>query len=690
MDDYESDSDNDDEDDVIDISSGTEDTPIMSKSQKTSTGKLSLPPCNTLGRRDHIAELTVSTGEILNSNPVDESKCSEMSFVTASENSVKHLTSTSIFDEIPSIQSEDKDVLITDLVTTVQNDTVEDVDAVTPVHINLDTAEYVGLVAPVESADLNAAAEQIEKCIPSADFIGVVNLDQYDVTELSQNQVTITYELQENLLTGNDINDQVTQYTVEYANHDDFVSSDLNNAIFHPENIDTIEEPLIQPQSITSYTLADVNNLTEGGETLNNAVMESDTIEDTIPAVTELNCEIDEQINPDITTSDETLTSSKEAQASTEVTQFVSTTSDLNAGVFLDTVPFLDSVTASQQTQETEMLVETYDQLVTEITSDNLNEAVFDNQSEMEIVGAVAVEDDTTSETVDQQKESNVEVILDIDEILESAVVPDVQKNDEEMVQAEVVDVSQKPPTSVDAIKSSTAEEETKIQDTPKRRLRSNSTDTTVGTPTMLTRKRSGSFTPAKSSTVSQTAILKSESIPNIPNTSSASRMTRAKSEVKTPSNDDGASRAARSTRAKSELKTTSSGEHTALPVVDSMDLIETNPKKIKRTASSRANTPDKNSPATVQKSTRVTRSRTRSIAEDDDTASVASEVSHKSTTSRSTRSVRARSHVADDEDEATTSKKPTRTKSNVLPVISEDLSQEGEAESQSYADMRR
>lgn len=683
MDEYESDS----VDDVIDISSGsdeTDDLPSTSKIQKTSSGKVSLPPCNTLGRKDHIAEAT----ETKNTNPVDESKCSEMSFVTASENSIKHLTATSTFDQtVSSIHTEEKEILLG------EDAKVSDAAVVTTIQ-----------------SDLYGAEEQIEKILPSADFIGVVDVNQYDITELTQNQVTITYELQENLLTGNDINDEeVMEYTVDYAANTDYVNSDLNNALVHPENVDTIHEPIMQSEFVISsaFTITDPNNLTESGDNLNNAVIAG---LDTISAVTDSNCEMAEQVNTgkDLTTSDDTLVTSENELVSTEDTQFISTTSDLNAGIIVDTITLQESLTASQNAPETEIPVDTNDLHMTETTSGTLNQAILCNQSEAEFVETVeivAVESDTASKNVDdsehqptEDNQNNEEVVLDIDEILESAVVPDVQKNIVEKVEpVEEEDLSsQNSSTSVDALKKSIAESESKIQNTPRRRLRSNS-EASVPTPPKLTRKRSGSFTPLLPGD-----ILKSDTSDLV--ASPAPRRTRAKSEAKTSSVDDDASRTVRGVRAKSEMKTPTSDKPSLLPIVDSIEStsesIDAIPKKVRRSSTRSINSPAKTPDAgTPQKSTRVTRSRTRSIAEDDDNASIASETSFKSTTStvskasRSTRNTRARSHVDDDADDnnspATTLKK-TRSKAKHLPVISEDLTQESEAEIPSYADMRR
>lgn len=699
VDDYESDS----VDDVIDISSGTEDTadpPIISKITEASTSKLSLPPCNTLGRKDYTTEVT----DMKNANPIDESKCSDVSFLTASENSMKNLTATSTFDQaISSLDPEAKEVFTGEQVK------ISDFEVMTPVE-----------------SDLDNAVEQTEKYIPSADFIGVVDVSQYDVSELNQNhQVTITYELQEKMLTSTEMNEEGMEYTVEYATNNDFVSSELNNALLHADSVGIIEEPSLQTPLIVSSTdsAKGVSNLrqgvenvteggenlteggenltesgenfTEGGENLNNAVIAS---QDTILPVTDSIFEMTQQVitTKDITTSDATLIDTKNDNelVSAEDAQFISTTCDLNAGAIVDTITFQDSLTTSQNL----LLVDSYDQHVTESVSGNLNEAILCNQSEdgfiePEITGLTT---DTTNKIIDdahnQQTDDNEEIVLDIDEILESAVVPDVQKNNDEKVEPSDANVqSQNPPTSDDTLIKSIVEDENKIQKIPRKRLRSNSDAAVPTPPTIMTRKRSGSFTPAKNTTT----VLQSESTSNDSITSPAPRMTRAKSEAKILSIDESVSRTPRSTRAKSEIKTTTSDSIDS--TAESIDVI---PKKVKRTATrninSPANTPDAD---TVRRSTRVTRSRTRSIAEDDDTASIVSEISlisgrsEKST--RSTRNTRAKSLVtADDNDDSNESKatttKKSRTKAKILPVISEDVSQEGEAESQPYADTRR
>ncbi|KAG4065759.1 hypothetical protein HA402_012437 [Bradysia odoriphaga] len=735
VDDYESES----EDDVIDISSGTEDVPdppIKSKSQNTSADQFSLPPCNTIGKRDRFAEVSVPTDVFKSTIPKDESKCSGVSFMTASENSVKHLTEMTT----ASVHPEGND------------NSLKDIALETPVLHDFDNKE-----------------EKLEKDLPSDDFIGVLDVNQYGVTQLGQNQVTITYELQENLLDDNEINADGLGFTMDYGAQNDLVSSDLNNALLLPESF-TQTEPAVN----VSDTVSEVTDATEGTQNLNDAVIDSGDMVTAVPETQR--AVIEEKISGDkSTTPGDTLDQSQETLMASEL---ISTTCDLNAGIIVDTIPFPDTLATSQLPSETNSEIIAHDQNVTEVTtgyltdvtavdatevtSGNLNEAILCDQTE---TGFVEPMEDAAVEPVDQgmisqnieeaqdaqmqvteradelvlnkdetlQRPENVQgtrtqltegdgLVLNIDEILESAVVPEIQKVDEEIGQSQENDgglvpeiqkvdeenvqsqktdgglvpeiekedeendqpdmddvFSQTPSTSADALKKS-AESKIGLRNTPKRRLPSNS-ETVEIPPAKLTRKRSSS------------SMLAAETTPNQSTASPAPRITRAKSETKSVSSQPVK---ARGVRASSEIKATRSEEHPPLSKIDSMDSdgVDTITKKVKRAAgrnvSSPVNTPEGSS-------LRVTRSRTRSIAEDDDNVSVVSEVSQRSTrsatskTGRSTRSTRGKSNVAveESEDDGSSTSKKARAKPQILPSISEDLVQEETADSQ-YEDDRR
>ncbi|XP_037026893.1 protein ELYS [Bradysia coprophila] len=707
VDDYESES----EDDVIDISSGTEDVPdppIKSKGQNTSAGQFSLPPCNTIGKKDRFVEANVPADVFKSTIPMDESKCSDVSFMTASENSVKHLTEL----KTASLHPEEND------------SSLKDVALDTPVPHDFDNAE-----------------EKLEKDLPSDDFIGVLDVNKYGGTQLGQNQVTITYELQENLLDDNEINADGMGFTMDYGAQNDLVSSDLNNALLLPESFMQTE-----PAVNVSDTVSEVIGETEGTQNLNDAVIDS---QDTITAVPETQCAVIEEKSSDdkITTSGDTLIQSQEVSVASEL---ISTTCDLNAGIIVDTITFPDTLATSELPSETNSEVIAHDQNVTkvttgyladvsdvdatEVTSGILNEAILCDQTEtvVEPMEVAAVDQDMIGQNIEEDAQTQVTergdelvsnkdgilqrpedvqdtqaqfteegLVLNIDEILESAVVPEIQqiveenvqsqendgvlvpeteKRDEENGQQHIDDVfSQTPSTSADALKKS-AESKIGLRDTPKRRLRSNS-ETVETPPVKLTRKRSSS------------SMLSAASTPNESVASPATRITRAKSETKSVSNQPVRARGA---RASSEIKATRSEEHPPLSMMDSMesDGVDTITKKVKRAAgrnvSSPVNTPEGSS-------LRVTRSRTRSIAEDDDNVSVVSEVSQRSTrsatskTGRSTRSTRGKSNVAVDEgeDDGSSTSKKTRAKPLILPSISEDLIQEETADSQ-YEDDRR
>lgn len=683
VDDYETDSD----DDVIDISSGSEidhvDQPIICKSRKSPTVNLSLPPCNTLGKKAFMdtdvnvfnvpVDVSATTTEIVKTTPVDESKCSEISFLTVSESSVKHLASAHTIDS--PLQLDEKDVLVS-----------EDVQM---------SDAPITVVDPVEK-DSNNATELSE----------VINVDfnqQHAVAEtdlfLSQNEVAATFVLQDNLLSsiGDEMNPTDTPYVDD--THTDFVIGDLNTAVMHSENVDVTEETLTQSHS-------DVISPSQ----------------DTVSTLTEVKCDVAEVVdqNMDVVTSEETLIKSGEVSVSVEQlpdgTDFTSTTVDLNAAVLQDNTLLQDS---SQQTAVIEVLMDTYDQnIMVDSTSGNLNKAILLSQSclsESHAAPEMTMETNPTTTLVEEFNQQTEDVVLDIDEILESAIVPDVNQNDNENVQLQ--DVEQKPSTSADALKKSLSEEQSTT--TPKRRLRSNSLDVSGPDPVpgMLTRKRSGSFTPVRNSPVLRSAKESIITANAEPGTSSTQRTTRAKSELKNMSNDDSAT-AVRNTRAKSEAKSfskgdkatptrntrtksearTTSNDNGSTPVgnttakseiqtvtnVESNDAIQT--KMTRANSRSKLNLPvaatsekesDKTFPANVEKIVNVPRTRSQSITEDnDDTASIASGNSVKSTKSTTSTT-------------STTSKR-TRKTAKALPVISEDLSEEAGEESQAYADTRR
>lgn len=641
VDDYESESedDDDDNDDVIDISSGTEDVadppPLTAKSPKTD--KVTLPPITTLGR---VADLSRTT------DAIDESIRSDTSFMTASENnSMRYTTLTTALERaVESIQPTEKEVTV--------------------------GQPEIGDVIDEQMNDQPLPTS-------TSDYIGVMDVDQYEILHLDQNQVTITYELQEQLFA---TDENAPNYTVEYA-ADSVTVSEMNNAILPSES--TIAEQLmeVEPEATLTEASAEVTSVTETADPLNDAVID---VQDTIATVTESRCEVTEEKSDEVTVVDNAVTPADDESVAANETEPTSSACDLNAAVISDTATqqeisesLADTLVTDQKAPDS--LVDAHDEPMTEATSDDLNKAILGNESGSQVAETdpvteathIVTEDSTTATVGDSQQtgavnEQNEEVNLDIDEMLETAVVPETQKDEKEEVQPENDEVSVAPSTSI-------------AEGVPKRRLRSNSGAVDADTPPVLRpRRRSSSLLPTELSTA------------DTPVTST--RTTRARSEAKTPSTPAGTT-AKRGARAKSELKS-SSDEQSSIPAIEPEPSI---PKKVKRAASRDVNSPVADSSTT----TRVLRSRAQSIAEDDDNVSIVSEVSVKSSVSKASRASRARStrakSLADgdsdiDDSPATTAAKKSRLakQPNILPVINEDLSQDGAGETQAYGDARR
>ncbi|KAJ6632813.1 Protein ELYS like [Pseudolycoriella hygida] len=614
VDDYESDT----VDDVIDISSGSEDnSETPTKNENLTTGKLILPPCNTIG--------ALSKVETKIDNPVDVSKCSDMSFVTATDTSSKNVSRLSTIDQIitDDVQLTDRDDIIS-----IENDL----------------------------ADVNTEAVL---SVPIEEFIGVED----DKDKLSEHQLTITYELQENVFTGDE---EGATFDVLCNTQNDLISSDLNNAILHSANVDTMGETLtqIQPLQVTSETFA---NVTEDVINMNDAIIDSQVAilaesncEQTLPVVGENLLQGVEVVDGTIT-SDETLLPLVKLVDTGDTlpaeSLFADTTSDLNTGMILNTLPLQDSSEASQQPQETEVLGDVYDQDMTETTSGEMNKAIVYEQSELESQLAqdiTAIDDSKTSAPV----HATVEQLeaLNIDEILESFIVPDaahdsevpnvteisndlivptvqeglatlevphtmdVPRADEALSLIEipnipneensnaqevsiVADISTAPHianmSTIEKVATDVIDEkddihqgdnspkpstsgETSNNQTPTRFLRAKSPDATSAISSPMTRKRSGSLNSGKPISVAESTLnvssymTKAEpELKNLPegNSERPIRSQRAKSEVKSIANDERTKsvletlpeestvRLTRRIRAKSEVKSTASNE---------------------------------------------------------------------------------------------------------------------------------